>query len=114
DQLKERGPIGRVDKTDRLEGIYYKELSFYIQSTQKYIAVYGYSPLTNSGNTYRRSKYALTRIWDAPAYLAHNISFTDNDTHQDQIRGTLSWQHSSAYQADDVYEVYFAGENGLI
>ncbi len=114
DQLNERGFIGRVNKTDRLEDIYYKELNFYIQSTQKYIAVYGFTPLTNSGNTYRKSKYALTRIWDAPAYLAQNISFTDNDSHLDQIGGTLSWQHSGSYKADDVYEVYFAGKDGLI
>jgi len=115
EELQQSSSMGRVYKDDLYNGLYiYETGGFYPQTHQTHIAIYGYIAVDN-GNRYRRSSgYSLARIWDMPTFLAGNVMFTDTDPHADKIGGTLAWTPGSRKKNDEVYEIYFAGENGLM
>ncbi|GGD91312.1 hypothetical protein GCM10010911_57520 [Paenibacillus nasutitermitis] len=113
---KQRGQIiGEVYKEDLDNGLYYYNLyGRYPQADQTHIAIFANIKANNNGRYRQSTAYSRTRLWDMPTFLADSITFNDTDSNPNTIGGALSWLPASKEMAGSVYEVYFAGADGII
>ncbi|MFC4809583.1 YncE family protein [Paenibacillus sp. GCM10023250] len=114
DQMELGAELGQVGKDELEDGLYYYDIyGLYPQTDQTHIAIYAYIRVND--NSFRRStNYSVARLWDMPTFLANQVAFNDTDPNGDTIGGVLSWHPADTESTGSGYEVYFAGEDGLV